>query len=111
MADLSTAVIVNLIDYPPRLDGAAGTALASVLSEVATEFVRAGTRGYDAHHDDAHTAADLEDEIVARVEAARTASTADDYRRRLVQAASVAVAAVQRWDRVHPTPSTEADHG
>ncbi len=45
MSDRSSAVVVHLVDYPSRLDGPAGTALAATLSDVATEFVRVTGQG------------------------------------------------------------------
>lgn len=109
MADLSLSVVVSIVDYPPRLDGPAGDTLAATLSDVATAFVCATAQGYDAHHDDAHSAADLEDHVIACLERAKAEPTDVGYRLRLVQSAAITVAAIQRWDRLHPLPTATPD--
>ncbi|WP_156927155.1 hypothetical protein [Azospirillum halopraeferens] len=105
MADLSLTCTVELVEYPPRWDGPAGDALARVLSDVATERVRQVARGYDAAHDDQHTNAGFEDHLFERMlllDAARPEDRAH-HRRRWVQIAALAVAGIERLDRLHAT--------
>ncbi len=102
MSDRSSAVVVNLVDYPPRLDGPAGTTLAATLSDVATEFVHAAAQGCDAIHYDAYSTEDMERlaEVMLTIASAENPSAAI-YRHRLVGVAATVIAAIQRLDRLH----------
>ncbi|MGQ9370558.1 hypothetical protein [Azospirillum sp. A39] len=102
MGDLSLTCCVALTDYPPGLDGPAGDHLAGVLSDVATAQVRRVANGCTAAHDDRFTTAGFEDlfyEEILNLDA--RSDRIPEYRESLVLISALAVAAVQRWDRLH----------
>ncbi|NYZ12861.1 hypothetical protein HL658_09880 [Azospirillum sp. RWY-5-1] len=96
------------VPLPPPL----AAALTMVLNEVEEERRRQIAAGYDQANDDAHEADAMVDHIMQRLMRAARATTNAEHRRRLIQVAALAVAAVERWDRKHPAaPQEEPAHG
>lgn len=74
-----------------------------ILADVAEERARQITVWGGSEHDDQHDAGAFEGLIGARLQKAYYSRTRMDghYRRRLVQIAALAVAAIERWDRAN----------
>jgi hypothetical protein len=74
-----------------------------VLQQVADERVRQAGLGYTREHDDEHGRGHLLDLAAAKVRGARhiVSGTLADRRERMVQAAALLVAAIERHDRTH----------
>lgn len=85
--------------------------LEDVLADVASERGRQIKLGYDAAHDDAHSLAELEEQFLTQLHKARSGTGTSAFRESLVQAAAVAVAAVQSFDRRRRRAAVEAVHG
>lgn len=98
----NSRIVVEIVETPPDFPEHTATALERVLRDVATERAAQIAAGYDPGHDDAHDAEELEEHIAARLLSAARATSVAGYRRRLVQTAALALAAVERWDRRHP---------
>lgn len=90
---------LEAVEFPEDASELSTVSLMCVLSEVADERYRQDKKWGGSAHDDQHRAEDFERFIRAQLTKDIRETSDSGYRKRLINVAALAVAAVQKWDR------------